>query len=130
MGRRSDSWRPLMSAKRPTVSPELIATIIESTPDRVRRRLDRTPNAAASWDWQASEAAWSVDTGGETVTLPHGHVLSMEQLTCTCLLSPKCFHVLACLTHLEVVIVEPLQTEQREQVEQVSSDAGEDVVEP
>jgi hypothetical protein len=119
-----------MSTKRPTVSPELIATIIESTPDRVRRRLDRTPNAAASWDWQASEAAWSVDTGGETVTLPHGHVLSVEQLRCTCLLSPKCFHVLACLTHLEVVIVEALQAEQREQVEQVSSDAGEDVVEP
>ncbi|HEY7428417.1 MAG TPA: hypothetical protein VH682_29565 [Gemmataceae bacterium] len=96
----------------------------------MRRRLDRTPNAAASWDWQASEAAWSVDTGGETVTLPHGHVLSVEQLTCTCLLSPKCFHVLACLTHLEVVIVESLQAEQREQVEQVSSDAGEDLVEP
>lgn len=119
-----------MNAKRPTVSPELIAAMIEATPDRVRRRLDRTPNAAASWNWQASEAAWLVDSGGETVTLPHGHVMSMEQLTCTCLLSPKCFHVLACLTHLEVAIVESSQAEPSEQGESASPTAGEDLVEP
>jgi hypothetical protein len=119
-----------MKPKRPIVSPELIAAMIETTPDRVRRRLDRTPNAAASWNWQASETTWSVDTGGETVTLPHGHVLSMEQLTCTCLLSPTCFHVLACLTHLEVGIVESLPAEPRDQVEKASPDAAEDLVEP
>src|SRR6516162_10032121 len=130
MGRRSDSWRPLMSAKRPTVSPELIAALIESTPDRVRRRLDRTPEAAASWQWQVSEEAWSVDTGGETVTLPHGHVIRVEQLACTCLLSPRCFHVLACLTRLEVAIVESPQAEPREQAEPASPNEGEDVVEP
>jgi hypothetical protein len=119
-----------MNSKRPTVSPEVIAAMIEATPERVRRRLDRTPNAAASWNWQASEAAWSVDTGGETVTLPHGHVMSVQQLICTCLLSPKCFHVLACLTHLEVAIVESLQAPPSEQVEQASANEGEEFVEP
>ena len=95
-----------MSVERPTVSPELIAAMIESTPERVRRRLDSSPNAAASWVWQVSEAAWSVDTEGEIVTLPLGHAEGVEQIACTCLLSPRCFHVLACLTRLEVAIVE------------------------
>lgn len=119
-----------MSAKRPTVSPDLIAAIIEATPDRVRRRLDRTPNAAAEWNWQASDAAWLIETGGETVTLPHGHLRNIEQLACTCLLSPKCFHVLACLTHLEVAIVECVPAEQGEQVEPISSETEEDLIEP
>jgi hypothetical protein len=116
-----------MSGKRPTVSPELIAALIDSTPERVRRRLDRAPDAAASWVWQASEEAWLVDTGGETVTLPHGHVMSVEQLTCTCLLSPKCFHVLACLTRLEVAIVESSPSPAGEQA---SPDAEGDLIEP
>ncbi|SIO62706.1 hypothetical protein SAMN05444166_7126 [Singulisphaera sp. GP187] len=117
-----------MSADRPTVSPDLVAVMIESTPDRVRRRLDRTPDAAASWNWQAGEATWSVETGGETVTLPHGHVLVVEQIACTCLLSPHCFHVLACLTRLEVALVESPRADEKEQVASDVSDAL-DVVE-
>ena len=119
-----------MSAERPTVSPDLIAAMIESTPDRVRRRLDRTPDAAASWNWRAGEATWSVETGGETVTLPHGHVMGVEQLACTCLLSPRCFHVLACLTRLEVALVGTPQADEREQVASATVDAAEELVEP
>ena len=119
-----------MSAERPTVSPELLAALTESTPDRVRRRLDRTPDAAAGWNWQARETAWAVEAGGETVTLPHGHVVRVEQLTCTCLLSPQCFHVLACLTHLQVAIVEAPQTQAEEQVETTSAEVEDDLVEP
>ena len=118
-----------MNAQRPTVSPKLIAAMIESTPDRVRSRLDRTPAAAASWDWQASEDAWSVHTGAETVTLPHGHLAGMEQLACTCLLSPRCFHVLACLAHLEVAIVESVPVDRTEAVELATPEEREDVVE-
>ncbi len=115
-----------MSAERPTVSPELIAAIIERAPERVRHRLDRTPRAAAGWDWHVSEEAWSVHTGGETVTLPLRHAAAVEQLACTCLLSPVCFHVLACLTHLEVALVDSPQAEASEPVEPVSAGAGED----
>jgi hypothetical protein len=114
-----------MNTERPTVSAALIAAMIEATPDRVRRRLDGTPDAAAGWDWQATEETWSVQTGGETVTLPLGHVASIDQLTCTCLLAPRCFHVLACLTSLEVALVES-SVDEGEQVEP----ASEDVVEP
>ena len=55
----------------------------------------------------------------------------MEQLACTCLLSPRCFHVLACLTRLEVAIAESCKTQEREPSRAgVRRSAGEDVVEP
>lgn len=119
-----------MNAKRPTVSPQLVASMIESTPDRVRSRLDRTPTAAATWSWEVSAEAWSVQTGAETVTLPHGHVAGIEQLACTCLLAPRCFHVLACLTSLEVATLESLVAEPIEEVESPTFDESVDVVEP
>ncbi len=119
-----------MSADRPTVSPALVAAMIESTPDRVRRRLDREPDAGASWLWLSSDEAWSVNTGAETVRLPHGHVTRVEQLACTCLLSPTCFHVLACVTRLEVAIVESHPGDQQEVIEPAAADERDDVVEP
>jgi hypothetical protein len=118
-----------MSAERPTAAPELIAALIEATPERVRRRLDHTPDAAATWTWQASAEVWSVDTGGETVTLPLTHVLSVDQVRCTCLLSPRCFHVLACLTHLKVALMESVQTTASEPVEP-AAETDQDTVEP
>ena len=92
--------------------------------------LDRDPDAAASWVWQASEQAWSVNTGAETVKLPHGHVTGVAQLACTCLLSPLCFHVLACLTRLEVTVVESRPAEPPDGVEPATADDSDDVVEP
>jgi hypothetical protein len=118
-----------MSTQRPTVAPQLIAAMIESTPERVRRRLDRTPDVAATWDWRAGAEAWSVDSGGETVTLPRGHVVSVDQLTCSCLLAPRCFHVLACLTRLQVVIVESAAGEEKDPIESAAAETGDDVVE-
>lgn len=114
-----------MSTPRPTVAPQLIAAMIESTPERVRQRVDRAPKAAALWDWQAGAESWSVQTGGETVTLPGAHIVSVDQMTCTCLLSPRCFHVLACVTHLDVAIVETAHAEEPEQ-----TDAAGDLIEP
>jgi hypothetical protein len=119
-----------MSTERPTVSPELVAAMIAATPDRVRRRLDRAPDAAAGWSWQPIGEAWSVDAGGETVTLPRTHILAVEQVRCTCLLTPRCFHVLACLTSLQVAIVESAPAEEKEAVEPAWAETGEDVVQP
>ena len=93
-----------MSGARPTVSPQLVAAAIESAPDRVRRRLDRAPAAAAGWEWMPGDDGWTVDTGGEKVRLPRESIHSLDQLSCTCLLTPHCFHVLACLTALEVAM--------------------------
>jgi hypothetical protein len=119
-----------MSVDRPTASPELLAALIQATPERVRRRLDRSPDVAATWSWQATAEAWSVDAGGETVTLPLTHVLSVEQVRCTCLLSPRCFHVLACLTRLEVALIESAVAAESEQAVPASSQEDEDVALP
>jgi hypothetical protein len=110
------------------VSPELVAAMIESTPDRVRRRLDQAPNAATGWHWQEVEHGWSISAGGETVTLPHGHIADAGQIACTCLLSPGCFHVLACLTRLQTAIVETACAEEGQQDEPECADSEEDVV--
>lgn len=95
-----------MSTPRPTVAPQLIASLIDSAPDRVRRRLEQAPRAAATWTWRETPENWTVDTGGESVALPLGHVHGVEQLRCSCLLSPRCFHVLACLSSLVVAMGE------------------------
>jgi hypothetical protein len=116
-----------MNRQRPKISPELIAAMIDSTPDRVRRRLDRTPDAAASWDWQVKDTGWSVSAGEETVTLPHEHLVAVEQITCTCLLSPRCFHVLACLTRLDVAVIELAPTAEAAPADAVWADTEEDV---
>lgn len=90
-----------MSETRPTVSGVLVATIIESAPDRVRRRLDRSPDEATKWEWKAKGDSWQIDTGGETVKFAANEISALDQVSCTCLLTPNCFHVMACLTVLE-----------------------------
>ncbi|MEM9187201.1 MAG: hypothetical protein AAGB00_11970 [Planctomycetota bacterium] len=91
-----------MSEQRPRVAPEALASLVARAPDRVRRRLDRSPRAAAEWAWSRGADGWSIDTGGETVTLPLEAVDSSDAVRCTCLLSPACYHTLACLTTLAV----------------------------
>lgn len=95
-----------MSQSRPTVDPIVVSTAIDGAPDRVRRRLDRTPNAAAQWDWTPEDGGWSVAAGNETVELPADHVGGIDQVSCSCLLAPNCFHIMACLTALEVITSE------------------------
>ncbi len=97
-----------MSPSRPSVAPDVLANLIESAPQRVRSRLDRTPHAAVDWPWQLANDRWTIQAGGETVTLPTGTITTIEQVACTCLLAPLCFHVLAVLTQLEVAVGEPL----------------------
>lgn len=95
-----------MSRQRPTVSPQLLSAVIESAPDRVRRRLDRKPDAASEWNWELRDDDWTIAAGTESVSLPATPIESIEQVGCTCLLTPNCFHVLACLTSLEVSVGE------------------------
>lgn len=91
-----------MTDERPAVSPQLVAASIEAAPERVRRRLDRSPDAASDWQWKRTTSGWSVAAGEEIVELLSAFLTSMEQLRCTCLLAPNCFHVLACVTSLPV----------------------------
>lgn len=95
-----------MSDTRPTVASDLVASLITGAPERVRTRLDRAPNAAEEWTWQSGSSHWTIQAGAETVTMPQGHLSAVEQVTCTCLLTPRCFHVLACLMRLTVAFAE------------------------
>ncbi len=98
-----------MNDPRPKIDPGLMARMIDAAPGRVRKRLDKEPAIAESWDWQQHGESWRVAAGGEQVTLePVAGVLRLQdQLACSCLLAPKCFHVLACLHALPVSDEEP-----------------------
>ncbi len=91
---------------RPRIDPGLLASVSESAPRRLVKSLDKDPALAERWRWtRAASGAVTVATeGGETVTLspdPTGTLLRAEQVSCTCLLAPRCLHLLAVLTRLE-----------------------------
>jgi len=87
---------------RPQVAPLALAQIIDAVPTRVRKRLEKEPQAADAWDWRPMEVGWSIRCGEETVTLTtqQGIVADNAAVKCSCLLSPRCFHVLACVSTL------------------------------
>lgn len=88
------------------VAPSLFADLAKKAPARLVRKLDKNPQIARSWSWEeGAEGKTTVATDrGETVTLrPISGVLSAaEQVSCTCLLTPRCLHVLAVVTSLDV----------------------------
>ena len=91
--------------KRPTVVPAVIAEVSTDAPGRVRRKLDKNPLAANEWEWTQQKNVWTVAAGNETVEFkcgPTGAVEKIADANCSCLLSPRCFHLLACLAVLDV----------------------------
>lgn len=92
---------------RPKISPTLLAQLVGQAPGRVRKRLDSDPGVANQWDWSCQEKEWSIRTQDETVHLSTSDgvgeiVSSLSDVGCSCLLSPKCFHILACCSVLEI----------------------------
>ncbi|MCB9673234.1 MAG: SWIM zinc finger family protein [Alphaproteobacteria bacterium] len=86
---------------RPLAAEGLLEAVQQAVPERVRTRLDKG-NPADGWTWATSDAGGTVTTDtGETVTLGPAPV-SVEALTCSCLLNPRCFHVLAVAASLPV----------------------------
>ncbi len=86
---------------RPTVGPLVIAEIVSAAPARLRRKLDKQPGIADEWDWKSTSDGWQIVAGNESVELAQ-RVLTTEHVRCSCLLSPRCFHVLAVLSVLEI----------------------------
>ncbi|WP_166823635.1 hypothetical protein [Thalassoroseus pseudoceratinae] len=86
---------------RPVVSPLVIAEIVSAAPARLRRKLDKQPQIANEWDWNSTTDGWQISTGNETVAL-EGQVEITDHVRCSCLLSPRCFHVLAVLSVLDI----------------------------
>lgn len=92
-----------MTTARPRIAAQLAAELIDAAPGRVRKRIDANPAAAEDWTWRLGEGRWEIVAGEETVTLRPsraGELHRLEELSCSCLLSPKCFHLLACITTL------------------------------
>lgn len=91
---------------RPSICPNLMASLIDAAPSRVRRRLDKTPTIAGSWTWSIDSDRTLITAGEETVRFQHddaSNVLAkITQVSCSCLLSPKCFHILACVSVLGI----------------------------
>lgn len=92
----------MTDSKRPTVAPGVLGEILASAPARLQRKLDKNPQAAEDWDWQNQDNEVVVDTGSETVTLKADGIQTVDDVACTCLLSPRCFHVVATLILLEI----------------------------
>lgn len=83
---------------KPTVSAQLLAALVAGAPPRVVKRLDAAPALAESWAWSEAAAGLQVLTDtGETVNFAAGiqTLAAVEQITCSCLLTPRCLHVLA-----------------------------------
>lgn len=87
--------------RRPTPAEGLLDAVRAVVPSRVHKRLDGVPNPADGWTWTESSAGWTVANGeGETVTVATTGPVGVADLRCTCLLAPKCFHILAVATAL------------------------------
>lgn len=80
---------------RPTISAVLLASINESAASRLLRKLDKHPAIADSWAWTVQDSTWKIDTGSESVEIENAVVNQLQDMQCSCLLAPKCFHVLA-----------------------------------
>ncbi len=95
------------------IAPGVAATLLAAAPGRVRRRLDADPGMAGRWAWERDGAAWVVHAGTETVrieteTEAAASVVSVvEQLSCSCLLAPRCVHLLAVVAVLDPCDPEP-----------------------
>jgi hypothetical protein len=86
-------------ADRPSVAPEVLADLTAAVPARVSKRLDANPRAADAFTWSFAESI-TILAGEETVTLRREGIRTQEDASCTCLLQPRCFHLLAVLAVL------------------------------
>ena len=90
------------TSRRPTISPNVLAAILSAAPERLQKKLDREPRAADAWEWAESNSGWTIKANEETVTIPAQTITDVAQVQCSCLLSPRCFHVLAVLNTIPI----------------------------
>ncbi|HZN19709.1 MAG TPA: hypothetical protein VFB84_16235 [Micromonosporaceae bacterium] len=84
----------------PRVAAPVLTAAVDALPDRLRRKLDAAVATAAGWPVTVHDGHFTVAVdGATTVTLlaTDGAVTGPEQVTCTCLLAPKCLHRAAVL---------------------------------
>jgi len=104
---------------KPDIAPEVLAAITARVPKRLLRKLDKQPNLAADYQW-SSDGRQATSDKGAIVTLLAGHITTAEQLSCDCLLAPRCLHLLAVASLL------PLAPADGEQSDDSQRDAASD----
>lgn len=96
MGRRAYPMSP-----RPRIAAGLLASITGAVPPRLQKKLDENPKVADSWTWseQGDQVVVTTDKGERVLLSPGaGAIEEPQQIACTCLLSPRCLHILAVAT--------------------------------
>ena len=95
-----------MSPPRPAAAPGLLAALAAGVPPRLVRKLDQNPEVAEAWSWDAQpDGSFVVTTDGKdrVVLKPtSGLIASNAQISCTCLLAPRCLHLLAVVSLLPI----------------------------
>ncbi|MDQ2586422.1 hypothetical protein [Saccharothrix yanglingensis] len=79
----------------PPVAPAVVADVLDALPPRLRKRVDAALDRAASWAVTADGDAARAELDAETTltwTLRAGVLAAADDLSCTCLLAPKCLH--------------------------------------
>ncbi len=117
----------MTAQERPNLTPELLASLLEALPARMKKRLDGAPTTAEGWTWSVQDAAISVATDGEEKVTLHPKeslIADLSQVQCTCLLSPKCFHAAAVLSVLPVALPGAAGASNEAPAALASADAG------
>ncbi len=91
-------------SQRPRIAAGVAAEILAAAPSRVRKRLDADTDMAERWTWEPDGDALVVHAGAETVRIePDADtVRAAGQLSCSCLLGPRCGHLLAVAAALDL----------------------------
>ena len=91
--------------RRPAVTAGVLGDVLGVLPARLRRRLDTEPRLADDWTWSEADGVTTVEADEATVTLrpTRGVISAPDELSCTCLLAPRCLHLAAVLSLLEPV---------------------------
>ena len=120
---------------RPRALAGVVAEIASAASKRLVRKLDASPDMASAWAWRDAGVVDTADgrervevetDRGEVVTLATkgGVLMSAGDVMCTCLLSPRCLHVLAVVHALELATEGSGSSEVADEDADDASDAG------
>ena len=103
--------------KKPTITPDALAEITEAVPGRIRRKFDAAPDAANAWKWSEDGTDFVIAADDQRVKLSGQTIASPDQVSCTCLLSPRCLHVLSVVQTLALDDESPTEVAPADAVE-------------
>lgn len=93
----------------PRISALLLADVLESLPARLRKKIDlnEAPDATDPGALSADGSSFVVKQASGTVTFTADPLTSIDQLSCDCLLSPRCLHLAHAALRCQVADVSP-----------------------